>query len=456
MSRRHVPFCNLFADGSLVLALTAGFGIAALLAAHLGWGLPLGPTWPALVQIHGNVQVYGWLGLFIMGVSLHFLPRFAGRPLRWSRGPVVVAVLMVAGLVLRAAGQGLSLAGGSSSLAMRAGALLHVLGAAAGVLLLIDVVAHAAPERGPIRALRLCLGAALAGWLLSSAASAWAVHLAGTPGRLADPGWSRFGLDLFVDGVLIPVALAFSVRTFPLYLRLPAVRWSVDGLVAVYLVGAAAQAVVRLLTLGPSGADGLGPLAAAGSLTKGVALLVFVWRIDLLTRRLAPWTAERCGEPPAEPVRHERPRPHLPDYGEFGHFEWHLLAAYLFLGLGGGIEALSGINRLLGLALPVTEDAIRHTYLSGFGTLLLLGMAPRMLPGFWGIRRPASSLLVDLSALCGIASALLRVGVGLLPSAWSAPGWRTVAGLSGLLGWLAVACLAVNLWRTRWTRPTAA
>ncbi len=40
-------------------------------AASIGW-----------IQAHGHAQLFGWVGTFILGVSLYVLPKFCGRPLR--------------------------------------------------------------------------------------------------------------------------------------------------------------------------------------------------------------------------------------------------------------------------------------------------------------------------------------------------------------------------------------
>ncbi len=34
------------------------------------------------IQAHGQAQVFGWVGTFILGISLYVLPKFLGHPLR--------------------------------------------------------------------------------------------------------------------------------------------------------------------------------------------------------------------------------------------------------------------------------------------------------------------------------------------------------------------------------------
>ncbi len=59
-------------------ALFAGFAIGAHLTFVIGYDFNLGDGFVGLIQTHGHVQLVGWAGLFIMGMSLHFMPRLTG------------------------------------------------------------------------------------------------------------------------------------------------------------------------------------------------------------------------------------------------------------------------------------------------------------------------------------------------------------------------------------------
>ncbi len=75
-------------------------------------------------------------------------------------------------------------------------------------------------------------------------------------------------------------------------------------------------------------------------------------------------------------------------------------------------------------------------------------MAARMLTGFSGKTRIASTQLVLATFILGNMAALFRVGP-LFALDFGAT--RLALALSGVFGWLAVACLGVNLWLT-WER----
>ena len=103
---------------------------------------------------------------------------------------------------------------------------------------------------------------------------------------------------------------------------------------------------------------------------------------------------------------------------------------------------------IAGFAEPIASDAIRHALTIGFVSLLICGIAPRMLPGFSGgtIR---SATLVSATLWLGNLAAVLRVG-SLLLAPWLVIGSFNVGqvafGCSGIVGLALALCLAWNLW----------
>ncbi len=90
-------------------------------------------------------------------------------------------------------------------------------------------------------------------------------------------------------------------------------------------------------------------------------------------------------------------------------------------------------------------DIPRHAITVGFITMLIFGMAVRMLPGFSGKTRVASTALVLATFWLGNVATLFRVAPLFVPDLLPS---KLALGSSGVVGWLAVACLAVNLYQT--------
>ena len=61
---------------SLALGVAAGFSLGLYLLLGFAFGLPLSAGTPALMQVHGQIQVFGFLAMFIMAVGVQLFPRF--------------------------------------------------------------------------------------------------------------------------------------------------------------------------------------------------------------------------------------------------------------------------------------------------------------------------------------------------------------------------------------------
>ncbi len=466
--RLHEPFVL----AALAVGLTAGFGYGAFLVSALAFGVRPGAWYGALVQAHGHAQLFGWIGLFILGVGLYFLPRLRGTKLQGTERLPAAFVLLVAGIGLRSLAQPLAgLASGSAGAWLRALVLLSALLEMAGMLVIGSMLlatlrqarplppdAPAYPVEPLVRLAFACLTLAFFFNLLG----VWNLFLDGRA-TLA-PRYDQLGITLVLYGTAVPVTMVFALRNLPLYLRLalPARDfWRVLALIYAaalmlrvlpFLVSIVDDAL--LLTGGLVRANFVNALivdalGSVGLVALNVCLLVFVWRLDLLHQRPRQ-TAEGLAEQWSELERLRKPMRtgvfglRYPDAGEFGRFELLVYSAFAWLVVSIALElvrVVPGLNE----RVPVTQDAARHALTVGYLTLLIFGMAVRMLPGFSGKRSVASPELVMWTFVLGNLAALARVVPALFPSATLALGlW----GLSGFVGWCAVLVLGVNLWAT--------
>lgn len=464
-SRSYTKLYTPFIWVALALALLAGFGYGAILVWILALGQPSGILWVATVQAHGHVQLFGWGGLFVVGVSLYFLPRLRGSPLVAAPLTPWVATLLGTGIALRGLAQpvlGLAADPGSplgcaGRLGFGISGLLEWAGAslAAGML-----AATFRQGRAPLRASQAVwpvfpfLAMAYVAFWLAGTTNAGLTLVAGWQGSAFFPqAWDEALTHAMLSGFLVPVAMAVSVRTLPLFLTLaPAPREALVPIAGVYLVGL----ILRITGL----LAGQDLLMGLGSVLEGVAVLGFIWLLDVLLRRRAPWTTTREVLPQAAPSGPGRrpTRGILPDYGEYGRFEWLIQPAYAWLAIAGLLALANGLSMILRQSPLLPFDAERHAIAVGFITLLIMGMAVRMLPGIAGQRAVASLRLVEAMLWLGNGMALFRVGPLLLMPVLLGTGWsgamaiadlaRVTLGMSGVVGWLAIACLAVNLWWT--------
>ena len=457
---KHAEFEVRFIWWALRLAILAGFALGAHVISVIGFGLPLGKGFYPYIQTHGHIQLIGWAGLFIIGISLHFIPRLAGAPLAHPGRLTLILHLITAGLVLRFVAHALlpylieTAAFTPVNVSIAISGVLVLLGCLTYLLTLLQTIWQVPNlnKRPGLQSVRGFFFIMLAGWLIYPALNAVLLTAMVWQGNMvANEAWNEFGVQLFMNLVLLPVAFAFSTRMFPLYLRLPAIDWPVNRVAAIYFLTVLLQLVPATppcLTL-----DSPWPtlISVLGQALKGLVILWFIWKLDLLTRRRGPWTVLRIGHPGPE---RKPTREGMPDHGEFGPFEKLVYGAYIWLVLGALIELVLGAAFLLHLTIPVSTDAVRHIYLLGFITQLILGVAPRMIPGFIRKKAVATPKLVTASFWLVNIAVFSRVVPLILPASLPevVPGLAgilgSLLGLSGVFGIAAVSALALNLRRT--------
>ena len=424
--RLVAPFLRL----ALVISLSAGFGLGAVLALALAGGVPLGPWWPALVQAHGRAQLIGFVGLFILAIGLHFLPRLRGAPLAAPTSARLGLLALGVGAVLQAVSQPLLATGLPFAAVDRGGlalgGLLEWLGAS-----LIVATLGLTLRRGPPLSWRGGLTAILP-FLLFGFAMLWLALLAGAVLSIQvalthSQAYPTMADSALVDGLLfgfaLPITAAVSARLLPIYFGVEVIAPLPLLLTFVTL---ACGTLLRV------GADLTGQAGALGlsNVLLGLCCLAFplLSGVPLGRRR-----AIRRADPPAM-VRAFR----YPNLLIRSAFAWLLLAGALFLA--------AGLASFWGQASDIPSDVLRHAVTAGYLTLLIMGVGARLIPGFARARlRPAPRLLVV--CLAGNLAALLRVLPPLATALGAtSPAWNIAFGLSGICALLAVGLFASHLW----------
>jgi uncharacterized protein involved in response to NO len=424
-----------FVVAAVGLAISAGFGLGGALFLVTRLGLASGSWWPAAAQAHGHVQLFGWAGLMVLGVGLHFLPRLRGTPLAQPRLAPVICWLFVVALVVRALGQPLLAA---RALPIVAGwpllvgtALLELGGGSLALVLLAWTLRRGPPirDRAGLRAVLPFLLVAFSGFWLALAVNVAGAGVTATRGlALVDGAYDTLTIELAFRLFLIPISVAMSARVFPLYFRTPLPR-SV-------LLRAGLGCLLAGEALDVAGSLGGWPaISGGGDVLLAAALVALIIGLGIFARRLPL---------PRQPVRvFTDPQ------------QWHALTAYSWLAVAALLLAGNGLSALGLPDLATTPDAERHALGAGFVTVLIVGVGAHLLPGF--TRRPLrSQALLWATAVIGNVAALCRVVPVVFTTSLPGTLATTLAALSGLLGLATVAIFAVNVTgRTRQPSPPA-
>jgi hypothetical protein len=406
--------------GALITVLTIGCTFGAINLAVMGFQADLNAVWRPLIQAHGYSQMFGWVGLFIMGVAYHTVTRFQLRPLRHPGLVRPAFALVVAGLVLRFVSQPFA-AHPALAAVMVLSALLGLGGVSLFAWGMFDTLRHGADGAAPpVYTLYLRAGFAWF-WAMAAATVLVTGHLALHGLDTIPPAWNAPYLRATLSGAIVTIILAYTVRTVPSLLglqphnarRFYPIFWAYTGAVL-------AQIVADSGVLGGASY----PLASLGALGELGALGAFVLALNLYR---APATRAAHNERNPWPARFIKTA-----YG------WLLIAA--------GLNASYAVSGLAGYPAPHAFVASYHHALTvGFISLMIVGMSMKVLPVFIGLMNRHARLAGVVFGLL-LAGNTLRVLTESLAHVYGGP-FYALMGLSGLIEVIGLACYAALLWR---------
>ena len=365
------------------------------------------------VNAHGQAQIDGWVGLFIMGFALQMFPpvwhaRLAGR--RWRRVPLVT---MLAGVVLRSVAMSLPLGASGPPLAL-AGSALQVAATTlfAGMLVLTyrRSIERLQPWMGFVFLAVACFvaQAGLDGW------HTWRTMVA--PDRdalLAQVATFQAPLrDLQIHGLALCMILGVSQRFLPPFLGVPDTParrgWIALGAIAVGLVLESTLFVALRMTGDHRWAAGL--FLGWVLLALGSGLVVLPWKL---------WRPAARNARSAAFIR----------------------LAYLWLGISLAMLLLLPVYQAIS-GLPFSHayyGAIRHAVTVGFVSQMIIGVSTLVVPlsPRTATLRP-TLLLINLGCFLRVS---LQVASDWTPHAFHLIGASGLCELTALLLWAGV------LWR---------
>jgi hypothetical protein len=418
-----------FFKAGIIVVLTAGAAWGAYLLARIAWGGSFKEAGLHEVNAHGHAQIFGWVGLFVMGFAYQAFPRFKHGSLSHPRLAYVSLGLMLLGVVGRSLGE--PLAGSFPALVgpVVAVTCLEVV----AVLLFAGIVRATWQKSGkPLAVYDYYIASAL-GWFVVQAVYE-AAYLAATltatdPERLLDLVATYQGplREIQIHGFALLMILGVSQRIFPHFYGFPAPGRRRSLTLLIVLDAAVTGEVVGLLLM-RTGGHGWAALwyAAVLLLAGSTAALVGGWRL-LST----PETSDRSLK--------------------------FLRAAYGWLFVSMAMLVLVPVYQyaILPVAAPDSPatrtgfshayyGAVRHAITVGFVSLMIVGVAAKVVPTLNGVDvRRLTPLWGPFALING--GCTLRV-VGQTATDFSAAAFPVI-GVSGLLEVAGLALWGAHLWR---------
>ncbi|MDO8136332.1 MAG: DUF1858 domain-containing protein [Candidatus Brocadiales bacterium] len=388
---------------SLTVGCTFGAGLLSYIALKFDYSVP--PV--AYVQAHAHAQLFGWIGLFIMGFAYYIVPRVKNVDLH-GRGLTYLSFwTMLVGVALRTVLQ--TLPNPSLGFLLPLSGVLQLSGAGIFSYVIFRTTRASQEPRELFDKFFL-------------AGLTWFVFAS--------------GLNLFIDGHLY----RYSTLEIPSSLQQNLNQLFLFGFVFMFIFAVNLRTVYAFL-------DVLPPRATAANvafwLLNACLLLYFVeylhsWLVYPLAAAVFLFVYG---------VRvFERPTKELSDVSMDRSYEKTIRAAYLWLIIG----------MLVRLAVPSLGDyspighifhgASNHALTVGFITMMMIGYASKMVPTFRGVNL-YSLRLSELTFVFLNLGIFLRVfGQILIP--YNAGIFYPVVGASGWVEVSALSFFAYNIWMT--------
>src|SRR5262245_29802708 len=268
--------------GGILVALTAG----ASWGAWLLWTIALGGSFQGIpissINAHGEAQIFGWVGLFIMGFAYQAFPRLWHTSLAAPRLAAWAFALMIAGLIVRTIGIASAEAWSAAPAIALAGGGLEV---AAVLIFAGQILATFGRSGARLEPYVGFVVAALAWFVASSVASVWHTWNTMTARSVDALIWYVATYqaplrDLEIHGLALFMILGVSLRMLPALYGVPRVpdrsAWLALAVLAAAVLGEVALFVAARWT-GRRVLMACLPLPWA-MLAIGCAMIVLPWR----------------------------------------------------------------------------------------------------------------------------------------------------------------------------------
>ncbi len=401
----------------IVVTLTAGATWGALLLLRLGQARSFTAVGVHEVNAHGHAQIFGWVGLFVMGFAYQAFPRFRHTRLAWPALAAASFWIMLAGVALRSASEALARPSGFRVWGV-AGGGLELLAVALFVVIVGRTLASSPLRPEPY----VYWIAASLFWFLAQTVYDLAYFCATmtAPTReallalVAD--WQAPLRDIQIHGFALLIVLGVSQRFLPGMLGFRAARARLSMALLIPMNLAVAGEAVGFVLFRKTGQIGW---AAA----SWVSILFLLGGAVAMTGALGVFR----GKPdPDRSVKFVR-------------------AAYAWLLVSLAMLALSPVwFRLVGTSFSHAYwGASRHAITVGFVSLMIVGVASKVVPTLAGVS-PASLGGLWLPFLLVNAGCAMRVGFQTATDVW--PAAFLPAGISGLFEVAGLALWAANLY----------
>lgn len=422
-----------FIKTAIIIALTTGCVYGAFILFYMGLRHSLYAVSRVLIETHGHTQIFGWCGLFIMGISYFILPRFYAVRLYSGKLANLTFYLMSIGILLVFFFRTVLPLSNSfffKSLII-SGCLMETLAVLIFLVVVFKTILSAEKQE-----LETYEGFLISGylWFLIQALAFTGiiVHMIVT-GKTNMPHAMIYPLrHIQVMGFIMLVIFGVMSRTLPAFLGLRTPNPKMNLLIMLMLnfsvlLRAVSQPLMAYFvdTNMPAYYAFNASFFTAGCL-EFVFILLFFYNLNILTKPEVDFSGMEIEK-------------------SYEKFVW---AGILWLIVAEAAMLIFTFSEAAGT--PVSHaliGAYRHAVTVGFITMMIFGYASRIIPISQGIKLHSYPLLTKVFILINVGSAIRVVFQPLAVHTGSTPAFLLM-GISGFIESLAILLFGINIWKT--------
>ena len=407
-----------FVKTAILMTLTTGVAFGAAVLSYIGSKGSFQSVYHPIIQAHGHAQLFGWVGLCIIGFAYYIVPRVKNVELRYRELTTTSFWLMVTGTILRIFTQPYS--NELTNIFLPISGLFEFIAVATFTYIIFSTV-FSSKEKIAVYDKFIKVGVL---WFLLCSIINFLMdlYLFFTDSHEIPRAFYSSFVHMFFLGFVFMFIFAVNIRTVYAFLDVKPARtnavnatfWLLNLTIPVYFIANCLNYQFPFLL----------KVSYFTIYLVAFSILIFVYGIRVFersTRELEDVVMDRSY---AKTIR--------------AAYAW-LIIGILILGAKPFFEAFSEQQYLL-------HGAANHALAVGFVTMMIIGYASKMVPTFKGVNMYGARLS-DISFYLLNIGCFLRVFTQIM-IALSGGFYYSLIGFSGWIEFTAIGIFGFNIWKT--------
>ena len=407
-----------FFKTAILMALTIGVTVGAIVLTYIGKTQDFHYVLHKLVQTHGHAQLFGWVGLCIIGFAYYIIPRVKNVELKYRELTTTSFWLIVTGTVIRIFAQ--PYANELTNILLPISGLLEFMAIALFAFIILSTVLASQEKKEPYD--KFIMAGVL--WFLVC-------------------GFMNFIMDV--------VMFFTNTNEIPRTFYSPFVHVFLLGFVFMFIFAVNIRTVYAFLDVGTARVRAVNTTFWLLNLTLPVYFVAhsfnynspFLLKVSYLTIYLVAFSILLF----VYGIRiFEKSTKELDDVVMDRSYSKTIRAAYVWLIIGVLILGAKPFLKAFSEPQYLFHGAANHAIAVGFVTLMIIGYASKMVPTFKGVGMH-SIRLADLSFYLINIGCFLRVSTQIMIGL-SNDSYYSLIGFSGWIEFTAIGIFGYNVWKT--------